>query len=43
MTEEISELTKKDFDRAITRSQRHRLISGDWKAGDLAALRKFLG
>ncbi|MDZ7792143.1 MAG: helix-turn-helix domain-containing protein [Spirochaetia bacterium] len=27
----------------ITREQRLRLISGAWKTGDLAALRKYLG
>jgi putative transcriptional regulator len=37
------ELNRKDFNRAITREQRRRLISGDWQAGDLAALRKYLG
>ena len=43
MTDGIPELTKRDFNRVITRAQRHRLISGDWKSGDLAALRKYLG
>ena len=43
MSDEVRELTKKDFGRAISREQRRRLISGDWKSGDLAALRKYLG
>lgn len=43
MIEEIPELTKKDFDRMIPRTQRQRLINGNWESGDLAALRKFLG
>ena len=43
MSDEIKELTKKDFDRAITREQRRRLVSGGWKSGDLVALRKYLG
>ena len=43
MSDEIPELTRNDFNRAITRAQRRRLISGDWESGDLAALRKFLG
>jgi putative transcriptional regulator len=42
MSDEIPELTEKDFARMITREQRLRLISGDWQSGDLAALRKFL-
>ena len=43
MSNEIPELTKKDFDRMISRDQRRRLISGTWEPGDLAALRKYLG
>ena len=43
MSDDIKELTKKDFSKSITREQRRRLISGDWETGDLAALRKFLG
>ena len=43
MTDEIQELTSKDFERGITREQRLRLISGEWKTGDLATLRKYLG
>lgn len=43
MSDEIPELTEKDFERAITRAQRQRLINGEWKAGDLTALRKFVG
>jgi DNA-binding transcriptional regulator YiaG len=37
------EVTTEDFERAITREQRLRLISGEWIAGDLAVLRKYLG
>ena len=43
MNEEARELTQKDFNRAISREQRRRLISGDWQTGDLAALRQYLG
>jgi DNA-binding transcriptional regulator YiaG len=43
MTDEFQELKKKDFERAITRVQRLRLISGEWESGDLATLRKYLG
>jgi len=39
----IPELDPNDFSRMIPRDQRKRLIEGDWKAGDIAALRKFLG
>ncbi|WP_319563193.1 helix-turn-helix domain-containing protein [Marispirochaeta sp.] len=43
MSEKIQKLTESSFARAITREQRKRLISGNWKAGDLAALRVYLG
>jgi DNA-binding transcriptional regulator YiaG len=43
MTDNVKEMTSKDFERAITREQRLRLISGEWKSGDLAALRKYMG
>ena len=43
MSDEIPELTENDFNRMISREQRHRLISGEWQSGDLAALRRFLG
>ena len=43
MSDDMQELSLKDFKRAITREQRRRLISGDWQSGDLAALRKYLG
>jgi putative transcriptional regulator len=43
MTDEIQELTSKDFERAITREERLRLISGEWETGDPATLRKYLG
>lgn len=39
----IPELDSKDFSRMIPRDQRKRLIDGNWGAGDIAALRKFLG
>ncbi len=43
MSDEIQELSLKDFERAITREQRLRLVSGEWETGDLAALREYLG
>jgi DNA-binding transcriptional regulator YiaG len=43
MSEEDRELTVGDFDRAISREQRTRLISGEWQAGDMTALRRYLG
>ena len=43
MTDDIRELTEVDFARMITRAQRRRLVAGTWEAGDLAALRRFLG
>ncbi len=43
MTDDIQELAPEDFERAITRKDRLRLISGDWKTGNLVKLRKFLG
>ena len=43
MIEEVRELTTSDFDRAISREQRTRLISGEWQAGDMTALRRYLG
>ena len=39
----IPELGLNDFSRMIPRDQRKRLIEGEWKAGDIAALRKYLG
>ncbi|MFP4210011.1 MAG: helix-turn-helix domain-containing protein [Alkalispirochaeta sp.] len=43
MIEEVRELTTDVFDRAIFREQRTRLISGEWQAGDMTALRRCLG
>ena len=43
MTDELPELTEANFARMITRAQRRRLIMGNWTAGDLTALRRFLG
>ena len=43
MSESIQDISGKSFKRAITREQRQRLISGNWKTGDLAALRVYLG
>ena len=40
---EMKELTDEDFSRMITRERRRRLIAGDWEAGDVAALRRYLG
>lgn len=42
MSEDIQELNAKEFNRAITREQRHRLTAGDWEPGDLSALRRYL-
>ena len=36
-------LTKDEVARALTRSQRKRIISGDLQPGDVAALRRFVG
>src|SRR5437899_778935 len=42
MKDEIRELTAADFDRAIPRRLRDRLVRGDFKSGeDVAALRRF--
>jgi len=44
MARDIRELTKKDFARAIPRSQRERLMRGEIRGGkDIAAFRRFLG
>ena len=44
MTREVPELTRRDFGRALTRSQRRRLMSGQIESGeDVAALRRFVG
>ena len=36
------ELTREELGRALTRSQRRRIIAGDLKPGDVAALRRFI-
>lgn len=43
MSNEIRELTAADFERAIPRRQRERLMRGDFREGDIAALRRFVG
>ena len=44
MKDEIRELTTADFERAIPRRLRDRLVRGDFKSGeDVAALRRFTG
>jgi putative transcriptional regulator len=39
----IPELTRDDFARALRRSQRERIMRGELRAGDVAALRRFIG
>lgn len=36
------ELTRDELRRALTRAQRQRIISGDLRPGDVAALRRFI-
>jgi len=36
------ELTADELKRALTRAQRQRIMSGDLRAGDVAALRRFI-
>ena len=44
MTEDIPELTERQFARALPRSLRERLIRGEIRGGaDIAALRRFVG
>ena len=44
MKDEIRELTTADFERAIPRRLRDRLVRGAFKSGeDVAALRRFIG
>lgn len=44
MTDDIRELTEDDFDRAISRQQRERIMRGELEGGaDVIALRRFLG
>lgn len=41
---ELPELTAADFERALPRSVRKRLVAGDFKSGqDIKALRAFIG
>lgn len=40
---DIPELNVQDFQRALTRSQRARIIRGELQSGDVAALRRFVG
>ena len=44
MSDEIRELTDKDFARAMPRKQRERILRGELKGGDdVVALRRFVG
>ena len=44
MSDDIRELTAADFERAIPRRLRDRLMRGQFKSGeDVAALRRFIG
>ena len=44
MSDEIRELTREDFERALPRRQRERIIRGELKGGeDVVALRRFTG
>jgi hypothetical protein len=44
MKDEIRELTAADFERAIPRRLRDRLVRGELKSGeDVAVLRRFIG
>jgi len=44
MTDDIPELTEKDFERTLIRAQRQRLMAGDIQSGqDIADLRAFVG
>jgi putative transcriptional regulator len=36
------ELTREEFNRALTRAQRRRIMAGKLQTGDVAALRKFI-
>jgi putative transcriptional regulator len=37
------ELTRANFERALRRSQRERIMRGELQPGDVAALRRFIG
>ena len=39
----IPELTEADFSRALSKSQRQRIMRGELESGDVAALRRFIG
>ncbi len=39
---ERPELTAEELKRALTRAQRQRIVSGELRAGDVAALRRFI-
>ena len=41
--DDMKELTKKDFARMMKSTQRRRLMRGEFRDGDVAALRKFIG
>jgi len=43
MSDEIPELTDRDFARAMPRKQRERILRGQLAGGDVAALRRFVG
>ena len=44
MTDNPKELSRADFARALTRSERERMVRGDFRNGaDVRALRKFTG
>jgi putative transcriptional regulator len=40
---DVPELTRAQFSRAMLRSQRERIMRGELKPGDVAALRRFTG
>ena len=40
---ELPELTEADFARALSRTQRQRIMRGELRPGDVAALRRFIG
>ena len=41
---DIPELTERDFERALSKSQRRKLVAGRFETGeDVAALRRFVG
>jgi putative transcriptional regulator len=43
MSDEIEELTAQDFARALPRRIRDRLVRGEFRSGDVSALRCFTG